>query len=197
MAITQKLTTPVGDLKWVFISGQGKKNLQNKDTFVAAVEYKKDSPEALKLRAEINAFWEANKPTGAKLPKSTGMSVVKDKAGEPTDMIAVQFWTGTTMPDGATKKIRTFNAKAVEVSLGDKKIGNGSRGCISGAMSIYDQGVAARGVTLYLSAIQITKFVAYQDGSGFDAVATDDGWTGEDEDSGFTPQAEPVARPKL
>jgi hypothetical protein len=63
-------------------------------------------------------------------------------------------------------------------------------------MAIFDQGVASRGVTLYLNAIQITKLVEYSDGPGFAAV-DEDGWTGEDADSGFEPQAENTARPKL
>jgi hypothetical protein len=193
----QKFTSPVGNLAWVFITGAGKKDLKGNDRFVASVEFPKDDPGFTQLEAQVMAFWEANKPSGAKLPKSTGIKVVKDKDGNPTDMRSVNFWTSTTNQDGSPKVIKTYNAKAVEVNLGNKKIGNGSRGAISGAMAIFDQGVANRGVTLYLNAIQITKFVEYQDGPGFATAAEEDGWTGEDSESGFEPQAEPTARPKL
>ncbi|MCI4435390.1 MAG: hypothetical protein JHC33_01085 [Ignisphaera sp.] len=193
----QKFNSPVGNLAWVFITGNGKKDLNGNDRFVASLEFHKDDPALKQLEAQIMAFWEANKPSGAKLPKSTGIKVVKDKDGNPTDMRSVNFWTGTTNSDGSPKVIKTYNSKAVEVNLGNKKIGNGSRGAISGTMAIFDQGVANRGVTLYLNAIQITKFVEYQDGPGFTAAAEEDGWTGEDSESGFEPQAEPAARPKL
>jgi hypothetical protein len=192
----QKFNSPVGNLAWVFITGAGKKDLNGNDRFVASLEFNKDDPALKQLEAQVMAFWEANKPSGAKLPKSTGVKVVKDKDGNPTDTRSVNFWTGTTNQDGSTRTIKTYNAKAVEVNLGNKKIGNGSRGAISGTMAIFDQGVANRGVTLYLNAIQITKFVEYQDGPGF-VAADEDGWTGEDSESGFEPQAESTARPKL
>ena len=194
---TQKFTTPVGDLSWVFITGQGKKDLNGNDRYVASLEFDETDPALKQLETQLLAFWEANKPSGAKLPKTLGIKVVKDKDGNPTNRKSVNFWTGISNQDGTPKHIKTYNAKAVEVSLGNKKIGNGSRGSISGAMAIFDQGVASRGVTLYLNAIQITKLVEYSDGPGFAAV-DEDGWTGEDADSGFEPQAEEsTAKPRL
>lgn len=184
----QKFVTPIGDLAWIFITGKGKKDLQDNDRFVASVEFKEDSAEHKQVAAMLDKFWEENKPKGAKM-KSNGLHQVKDKEGNLTGRISLSFWTGTTYPDGTAKVIKLFNAKGAEVSIGSKKIGNGSRGAISGVMAIYDNGPAARGVTLYLNAIQLTKFVEYNDDAGFATVADEDGWTGEDEESGFEPQA--------
>lgn len=198
---TQKATFPKSgsaDLTWVFITGNGKKDLNGNDRYVASLEFHKDDPALAAIRAEIMAFWDANKPAGAKLPKSIGIKPVKDKDGNETDKVNVNFWTGTHNQDGSAKVIKTYNAKGVEAALGNKKIGNGSKGVISCTMGIFDQGVANRGVTLYLNAIQITKFVEYVDGPGFSAVEDEDGWTGEDADTGFQAQSEePAARPKL
>ena len=86
-----------------------------------------------------------------------------------------QFKTGTKFKDGAPKIIKTFNSKGAEVALGDKKIGNGSRGRIQGSMGIYEvkskQGATmGAGVTLYLDGIQISKFVQWVGGPQFDAI---------------------------
>jgi len=55
------------------------------------------------------------------------------------------------------------------------------------------------GVTLYLDAIQLTKFVPYEPDSGFDEVEDEDegGWTGGDADTGITPEAEDKPKPRL
>jgi len=187
----QRLVTPVGDLMWVFITGKGKEDLNGNDRFVASVRFPEGDPALKKLQQQIDDFWEANKPKGAKRPKSTGIrpETVKDENDEqqPTGNILVNFWTGIAFPDGKPKVIKTMNAKGVEVSLGSKKIGNGSRGAISGVMDIYDNG-PNKGVTLYLNAIQLTKFVEYSDDAGFAVQDDEDGFTGEElNDAGFTP----------
>jgi len=184
----EKLVTPVGELKWVFITGNGKKDLNDNDRYVASITYPKDSPEAQQLQEQVEAFWEENKPKGAKDPKSTGLKneVVKE---QETGNIIANFWTATTFPDGKPKVIKTYNSKGAEVALGSKAIGNGSRGAISGAMAIYDASKVNRGVTLYLNAIQLTKFTPYSSDAGF--AVQEDGWTGDDlNDDGMEPVVE-------
>lgn len=198
--MAENIITPVGELNWVFITGQGKKDLNGNDRFCAEVHYHKDSEEFKQIEASIEAFWKENKPKNAKL-KSNGIRIVQKKGedgeSEETDMRSVAFWTGITFQDGKTKIVKTYNSKGSEVALGNKSIGNGSRGCISGAMDIYDQGVAARGVTLYLNAIQITKFVEYTQDAGFGDTGEEDGFEGFAEESdGFTAQSE-EAKPRL
>ena len=190
--MAENVVTPVGDLTWVFITDEGKKDLNGNDRYSANVEFHKDSEEFKTIEGKIEAFWEANKPKGAK-QKSNGIKVVQEKQAddsyEDTDMRSVSFWTG-----------KTYNAKGSEVALGGKKIGNGSRGAISGAMAIYDQSAAARGVTLYLNAIQITKFDEFKGGgANFADTGVEDGFTGfEDEADGFSAQPDDgAAKPRL
>jgi len=185
----QRLVTPVGDLMWVFITGNGREDLNGNDRFVASVRFPGNSPLLKSVKAQVDAFWEENKPTGAKKPKSTGIRAEK-KDDEPTGNYLVNFWTGTKFPDGQPKVIKTMNCKGVEVSLGSKKIGNGSRGAISGVMDIYVNG-PNKGVTLYLNAIQLTKFVEYSDDAGFAAQEDEGGFTGEElNDAGFEPSGD-------
>lgn len=185
MSKAERLVTPLGDLLWVFITGQGKKDLNDNDRFVASIRFPNDSPQLAEIVARIETYWEENKGKGWKLKSNSIKEELypesHDKAGEPTGHTLINFWTGIAYPDGSPKVIKTMNAKGAEVSLGGRKIGNGSRGTISGAMAIYDNGVAARGVTIYLNAIQLSKFIEFTDDAGFEEVDEEGGgFTGED-----------------
>jgi len=183
MSEVQTAQTPIGDLEWVFITGKGKKDLNGNDRFVASVVLDTDSDACKEFKSSIEDYWEANKPKGAKL-KSLGFKILEDENNEPTGRTSFNFWTGIAFPDGQPKVVKVFNAKGAEVSLGTKKIGNGSRGRIKGAMAIYDNGPAARGVTLYLNGIQLTKFIPFEGGVDFDAVDDEEGegFEGVDDD---------------
>lgn len=192
--MAEHMVTPVGDLKWVFITGQGKKDLNDNDRYVASVALKNDSPELETVTQLINSYWDENKPKGKVKAKSNGIKEEFDKDGNPTGYHLVNFWTGISFPDGSPKVIKTYNARGAEVALGAKKIGNGSRGAISGAMAIYKNGPNV-GVTLYLNAVQLTKFVEFSSDAGFAAQEDEDGWTGEDlNDDGFEAQADEPAQ---
>jgi hypothetical protein len=163
-----KFVTPKGTLKWVFISGRGRKNLNGVEEFTASVEV--PIAEAKEAMESIDALWAAEKPKGAKEPKSTGYRVSEDGK-----TVSFTLKTKTTYPNGEGKQVRVFNAKAEQIILPDNtRIGNGSRGRLSGVAAVYDAGVAARGVTLYLDAVQLTKFVEYKEGSDFGADDEDD-----------------------
>lgn len=166
-----KFTTPKGELKWAFISGQGKTDLQGRQIYTADIvvpmEYAQPTLD------QINELWEEHKPKGAKAAKSLGYKV--DDSG---NFVTFTFKTATAYPSGDPKEILIYNAKAQRVSF-DDKIGNGSTGRISGMASIYDAGVAARGVTLYLDAIQLIKLVKYETAGGdFAAEAEADAFDG-------------------
>ena len=176
--MAQKIITPKGEINWVFINGNPKKDLNGKARYVATLRLKDGSDELKEITDQIDTFCEDNKPKGRKL-KSNGIRQEVDKEGNPTGYTNINMWTGITRPDGKEKVIKVYNAKNNEVSLGSKKIGNGSIGRLSGVMDIYDSGVAATGVTLYLNAIQLTKFVEFSS-DDFGDVAEEDGWTGDE-----------------
>ena len=190
MATTQKITTPVGELRWVFIDGEGKEDLNGRPRYTASLVLKEDSPEAKKLLAAIDDFWETNKPKGANKPKSTGVHPVTDtgrRDGNPTGYLSFDFWTGTSFQgkngEQEQKVVKVYNAKAAQVDLCGKKIANGSRGAISGSLGLYNNG-PNKGVTLYLSAVQLVKFIEYAEDS-FEAVADADD---EDAFTGVQPE---------
>lgn len=166
-----KFTTPKGELKWAQITGAGKKDLQGRDIFSVDIEMSADV--AKPAMDTIDALWESDKPKGAKDPKSTGYRVAEDG-----QTVKFTFKTSATYPSGDPKEVTIYDAKAVPTQI-TGKIGNGSVGRVSGTASIYDAGVAARGVTLYLDAVQLIKLVRYEESTTFDVEEGDDVFTND------------------
>lgn len=197
-------------LEWVNIRGEGKENLSGKMQYVANGVVEDTDP----LLAEIQAFWDKNKPAGFKKDaKSLGIydhtvkSADTDENGKPIYVPDgkkyLAFKTGVAYSDGKPKVVRVYNAKGKLVEVGDLKIGNGSVGVISGAMDIYTNKTKAgqivdAGVTLYLDAIQIIKLNEYTQDPGFEAVDDEDAWGGDEwtgEEESAAPEA--AATPRL
>lgn len=184
-----------GELWYVNIAGQGKKNY-NEDGFeyTATLRVKKDSELATNLKKAIEDFYNENHGGNTKLKcRSLGfrdvMTKDEDGNGVETDFIDFQFKTKTTFVNKKTGKeenarIKVFNSNAQEVSLGSKKVGNGTIGAISGQAGYYSDNKKEDGVSLYLNNIQIFKFIEYVSNGGFSKAEGDfDGV--EDSDSGF------------
>lgn len=212
MAQVTPFKSPVGDLKWVVFNGEGKENMSGKMKYTADLVLPADDEKALALKASLDAYWEENKPAGLppkKPAKSMGYRMEKepildaegnkqyDDEGKvlsrETGNIVFTFQTDTVYPSGDPKVVAIFNAKGNKVDLGQKKIGNGSQGQISGAMGLYviktKDKVTDAGVTLYLNSIRLTKFVAFEAGDSWDAIDDEDGWTGEGETDGWEGEA--------
>ena len=200
------INSPIGELEWVTIDGEGKEDLQGKMKYTVTVVLEGD--DAKEFKAQADAFWDENKPKGAGKPKTTGYydhkvkNVDKSKeAGEPvydmTGRMALQFKTNTSFPNGNAKVVKVFNSKGAEVSLMGKKIGNGSRGRVGGAMGIYNVNKASQGVTLYLNSVQLTKFVEYT-GNSFDDISEgeEDTFEGVEDGMGAVTETE-TDRPRI
>lgn len=181
--MAQKVKSPRGELKWVFIDGEGREDQSGNMKYSACVVMTPE--EAQPMIDAIDEFWEENKPRAAKKPKSLGFANEKVNEKE-TGNISFMFKTNVTYPDGKANVVDVYNAKAKKISLGGRKIGNGSEGYISGSMDVYttDKTGKTAGVTLYLNAVQLTKFVEYEGNTGFEAE--EDGFEGfEDSTSDF------------
>jgi hypothetical protein len=189
MSVYAPVTTPIGDLEWTIISGEGKESLNGTPKYQSTVVV---SAEAAKpLLDQIEKFWQDNRPKSVATPKSTGVKPhqidtgkVDENTGkkiyQPDGKIAITLSTGTSYKDGKAKKIPVANAKGAIVDLLDKKIGNGSRGLLKGLMSVYEVktpkgAITDAGVTLYLNSVQLTKFVEYTGGDSFAEVTDTEG----------------------
>jgi hypothetical protein len=187
----------VGNLEWVIISGQGKLNtLNDKYQYTATVVMSPE--EAQPLIDEINEFFETHKVKkfAKKDAQSLGFRPHKVKTDELDEddqpiyeedgNIAFTFKTDTEFKDGNKKKIKVFNAKGGEVDLGSRAIGNGSRGRLKGVVRYYET-PKEHGVSLYLNAVQLSKFVPYVGGVQMDEMVDEDGDGFEGFDDGSAP----------
>ncbi len=177
------------ELRWIFINGDGSLNELKTPP---AYEYKATAvlprDKAQPFMDQLDAFWLQYNGGKKVKAKSLGYKIEEDEAGEPTGMVSFTFKTNTAFKqkDGTEKPtvVRVFRGNGTEITrdyhAADKKAGNGSEGILHGTMAIYDR-PAAKGVTLYLSAIQFTKFVEYSGSVDVSSVTEeDDGLGGED-----------------
>lgn len=198
--------SPVGELEWVIVGGQGKLNtLNDKYYYQATLVLDSESQECKDFIAEIDQFFEdeADKKMKKKNKKSTGYAPHKVRTGEDEDgdpiyeetgKTAFMFKTETTFKDGNAKTIGIHNAKGARVALGNRKIGNGSVGRINGVIKTYDQ-VKDTGTSLYLNAVQLVKYIPFADGPSFDSVEdevdAEEAFEGFEDDGDMTPAEEP------
>lgn len=171
MDFKKTFKTPICELRWVNLVGQDvsfdKDGSQIKKVATGVI---KDSKVADEINARIQAIWaECKDKLGLKKATCDNevLKPIVDENGDFKGEWELRFKTNVTFPDGTENKIPIYNAKGKEVDIGSKKIGNGSQGIIHGEIAYYDA-KAKKGLTLYLKAIQITKFVEYK--VGVDAV---------------------------
>ena len=173
-----------GELRWVFINGQGTLN-DIGDTpryeYKATVVLPKDK--AQPLIDQLKEFWREYNNSKDVKAKSLGYKEEDDGT------VTFTFKTNTAFvqKDGSEKPtvVRVFRGNGQEITdafhSAEKKVANGSEGIVHGTMAIYDRNAAARGITLYLSAVQFTKFQEYQGSVQVEAVTdADDGLDGDD-----------------
>ena len=202
------------ELRWIFIDAPGKpaQDATKPNRKQASIYVKTDSTGLAALEAAIKEFWDANKAKGQKM-KSNGIReevTVKEGVDKnasdfdaddetnyvKTGLTTVAFWTGANWPDGKDRAVDIYNAKGNKVSLGRKKIANGSFGSISGTMAMYHNGTN-HGVSLYLNAIQLVKFVEYTQDAGFDEEEVEGGFEGVDTEFDSVATGEAEAKPRL
>lgn len=171
-----QFTTPKGEIMWATINGKGKTDLNGRDVYT--IDIVATPEDAAPVMAKLDEFWEENKPKGAKAPKTSGYKEMDD------GRIKFTLKTATVYPSGDQKEIKVYDAKAQLVRLEDK-IGNGSIGRASGIAAVYDGGPAARGVTLYLDAVQVINLLRYTGGASSDFSAEDGDFDGAEATDGF------------
>lgn len=228
-----KNVTPVGELNWVNISGQGKRNYNDDGyVYVATVNLEGDDAEAerkkiddvlgpipkgsiVKSKGYRNLVMDSD--GNLRTPNKDGKVLAENEEGEleditkdckETDVWSFTYSTITTFPDGKTKEVAVYNKDAKKISMGDRLIGNKSIGAISGKLKRFSRGKEI-GVSLFLHAIQITKFEEYEGGAGFGeqegefegVTDKESGFTGaaEEDNSNDTPspKSKPKTKPKL
>ena len=201
MAKGTKVKTKIGNLKYVFITGEGSNQaMKGEDPrmqYVASFICPKDSAAHKHFENLVMAEWDSYKAQwGVKgLPKTNGIKdeMKKDPEGTidpateevkkvPTGNVIIGFKTNTKWPDGKAQVVKVYDRKGTEITAGiqsaDWTIGEGSQGVIHGSAMGNNVGGTHK-VTLYLAAVQLTKLVKYE-GSNVDTEELE----GEDLDLG-------------
>jgi hypothetical protein len=161
MSAKKQIISPIGEFKWCFIT-KARENLSGVKQFSITVNMQ--PKEAQPLIDEIMAVWA-----------ESGIKKQMKSAGYKTEddgTVSFNFKTNAVFADGSANSVPTFDSKGKKVELGDKLLGNGSRGRVKATAATYESGANA-GVTLYLNSVQITKFVEYEGGESFDALEGD------------------------
>ena len=176
-AVKQKVTTPKGELIYVNISGLGKLDYDGKFyEYTAGIKLPKKK--AKEFYEDICEFFDNNKPSWYKEDEPSN-KIMREIEG--SDDFMFQFKTKASFEDEKGNirdtTIKIANRRNVEVNLPENEgIGNGSIGRISGTMTIHsDKRGGTAGVSLWLSNIQLLKYIKYVADLGFE----------EDEDGDF------------
>lgn len=179
-----KVKTKVSNLKYVFITGEGKNQAMpgepERMQYVASAVMPKDGEAHKFLLSQIDAEWDNYKAQfGVKgRPKTNGIKdeFMKDPKGEidpeteevkriPTGNVLATFKTNTTWPDGNAQVVKVKDRKGKDITAAiqsaDWAIGEGSQGIIHGTAMGNNVGGTHK-VTLYLAAVQLAKLVKYE-----------------------------------
>jgi hypothetical protein len=191
--------TPIGDLKYVFIKGDGRNQAMPGNApamkYVASIIFKKDSATHKTLDKLINAEWarycEATGQKGS--PDTDGIKSIKEESKTEVDKFGtpLKIETGNMILQMSTNVM--FKDKKTNVKVLDHKgrdltkpyqsaewgIGEGSQGILHGLCTGNGTGGAHK-VTWYLNAVQLTKLVKYE-GQSLDIEEVE----GEDIDFGM------------
>ena len=179
-AVYLPFKTPVSDIQFVTLTGEGKPNMKgDKFHYTATAVFNEETANAIK--ADLQEFWKSNRPKGALAKQAKPVvkpymykTEEKDEDGDPIKahkknekgelLFTMQAKTYVTKKDGSKAHVPVLNSKGKPINLGDKIIGAGSRGVIHGSIGIYNVD-GSSGLTWYLNKVQLTKFVEYE-GSG-------------------------------
>lgn len=223
-----KVVTPVGELHYVQIEGQGKEKYDAEKGYEYVATLYLSTERSTDLRKKLDdeigdlqkgeslksrGYRQLMKDKDGKIFTPTSKNKDRQEGAELLEMYSFIFKTGTKFGDGKPKVIGVFDSgdpskgiKPKRVNLGGKKIGNGSEGAISGQIerSVYKGEVSC---SLYLSNIQLTKFIEYEDDAGFDAQDGEFQGSNQDDESGFSAQSDagestgdaeaPKSRPRI
>jgi len=167
--IKAKITSPIGDLVYVNITGTGKLDYDGK-FYEYTAGIKLDKKSAKTMYSDICDFFEEHKPAWFKGDEPSN----KIKRKQEDGTFLYQFKTHVEFEDknGNAKqcKVGVVNSSNKYVELPDGEgIGNGSVGRISGMMTIHsDKRGKTAGVSLWLGNVQLLEYVKYVPDTGFD-----------------------------
>lgn len=163
-----KTQSPIGDLMYVMVTGQGKENYDG-DGFEYQVCVDVPNAEADPYIDEIEDFLEDNAPKGGE-QASSPYKTIEDDDTIPEGVTRFTYKTRTEFTDA--KGVTKDTVVDILDSAGNKTklpegifIGNGSTGKAIGTLVLWERGNRKKteyGASLYLKKVQIKDFVPYE-----------------------------------
>ena len=152
------------DIPFGCVTGEGTDNFDGdgKEYSVSIMLDKKMKKDVLK---QVLDYWEDHKPKGKGDEPDNYANIVRDAE----DGGYILYSKTQTHFGDKQNHVTIVNHEGVKLDPEEYgNIGKGSKGRLAVKMGIYTQGTKKAGVSLYLSAVKLTEFVAYE---GSDASA--------------------------
>jgi hypothetical protein len=195
MAKKERLTTPVGLLKWAFLSEPNtrwKDDGEYKVTLTLPADHKFLKKLDELLEAGSAQVMETLKPKDKKeATLASPYSMEYDAEDNETGRVELKFKTAAFFVDKKTGnkislKPKLFDAQGKPIK-GKLVVGNGSKGAVNFSYGFYFMPTTKKvGMSMYLNAVQIIELEEYEaDGSGFGFGATDGGFSRDDVSTPF------------
>lgn len=163
------VTSPIGSLMYVMVTGQGKENFEGDGyDYQACVDV--PQKEADDFIAELEDFLDENAPKNSDEAGSFYRTHEDDDTIEE-GFVRFTFKTRTEFEDKKTgemknTKVNILDSDGNNVKLPEGKlIGNGSAGRVLGNAVVWTRGNRKKqehGLSLYLNKVQIKDFIAYE-----------------------------------
>ena len=180
MSSKEKFILRNGELRWVFVTGNGVPRSEDDDTPVyrASIVYP-DIDSAKKYIDILKELWKESGNKGK--PTYPGYKMLVDQeTGEETGEVSFQAWTFVeNQKTGKKKSIPIYDARNRKVSNPEAlRIGNGSIGSLAVVAKSYNK-KTSKGISLYLQGLQLIKYIPYEPDLGFEEVEDEEAFTEE------------------
>lgn len=180
MSSKEKFILRNGELRWVFVTGNGVPRSDDDDTPVyrASIVYP-DIDSAKKYIDILKELWKESGNKGK--PTYPGYKMLVDQeTGEETGEVSFQAWTFVeNKKTGKKKSIPIYDARNRKVNNPESlRIGNGSIGSLAVVAKPYSK-KTSKGISLYLQGLQLIKYIPYEPDFGFEEVEDEEAFTEE------------------
>lgn len=164
-------------IPFAVVTGEGVDDFDGVDKeYTASIVLNKK--QAKFFRDEVMEFWEENKPKSAKDEPANWKNIVREGKDDYEGSFMLYAKTKTHFGDKANV-VTIVNHEGTKLDPEEfGLIGKGSEGRLAVTLSIYSQGKGKNmkaGVSIFLSAIKLTKFSGFESNGAANAFGKEDG----------------------
>ena len=155
------------------VTGEGLDNY-NEDGKEYSVSIILDNKQAKDVKEQVMDFWDEHKPSGAGDEPANIKGIVREGKDDYEGSFIMYAKTQTNFGEGKPNIIPIVNHEGTKLDPAEfGLIGKGSEGRLAVNLAIYVQG-KKKGVSVFLSAVKLTKFEKYEASGGASAFGSND-----------------------